>query len=218
MQFKIELDPSLFAQQISTLAGIAMFEWGSKVVDVAKSIAELAAMKAKGELTAEEFEQAKRLVQGAGEARPLPPAIGALAAQTPRDRNRMGCGGLLFLLIGGLLIIGYISGNNKSSTTDSATSATKSVQDAAQHRKGFDCLSAWDGSYRPVNEAVKASLRDPSSFEHIETRITPLDAKRQHFLTLQFRANNGFGGKNVGMASAIVNEDCKMASWHLIRS
>ncbi|MEM9975579.1 MAG: hypothetical protein AAF771_15480 [Pseudomonadota bacterium] len=78
-----------------------------------------------------------------------------------------------------------------------------------QKRKGFHCLSAWDGSHRNFKEDVQASLREPSSFEHIETRITPVNDKGYHVLFMDFRARNGFGGMNLASASAVVKQsDC----------
>lgn len=42
-----------------------------------------------------------------------------------------------------------------------------------------------------------AALRDPGSFKHIETRVTPVDANGQHQIMMKYRARNGFGGTNV---------------------
>ena len=96
-------------------------------------------------------------------------------------------------------------GGNNSSESDSETSAT-AVED---RRKGFHCLSSWDGSHRELADAVKVSLRDPRSFEHSETRITPVDADGNHTLMMEYRARNGFGGMNVGQVAATVkNSDC----------
>jgi len=52
-------------------------------------------------------------------------------------------------------------------------------------------------------------MRDPDSFEHIETRITPVNSNGQHRLTMKYRAKNGFGGMTVGVAVATIrNSDC----------
>ena len=67
---------------------------------------------------------------------------------------------------------------------------------AVERQKGFHCLSAWDGSNRSTVDQVKAALRDPDSFEHIETSIYGNDAG-EHGLWMDYRAKNGFGGMNV---------------------
>lgn len=81
---------------------------------------------------------------------------------------------------------------------------------AAEERKsGFHCLSSWDGSHRGVVDTLKESLRDPDSFQHVETRITPTDSKGNHTLLMKYRARNGFGGMNIGQLAAIVKDaDC----------
>ena len=86
-----------------------------------------------------------------------------------------------------------------------AEAAAKAVADAEKRRKGFHCLSGWDGSHREVKKYVEKRMRDPDSFEHIETRITPVNAKGEHALIMKYRAKNGFGGMTVGVAVATIN-------------
>jgi hypothetical protein len=74
-------------------------------------------------------------------------------------------------------------------------------------RKGFNCLSGWDGSHRALVNTVEQQLRNPSSFEHIETSITPVDEKGQHRVMMKYRAENGFGGMNVEAVSAVIDHD-----------
>tara|TARA_R110002072_G_scaffold38314_4_gene110891 strand:+ start:2964 stop:3470 length:507 start_codon:yes stop_codon:yes gene_type:complete len=80
---------------------------------------------------------------------------------------------------------------------------------AVEREKGFHCLSAWDGSNRSTVDQVKAALRDPDSFEHIETSIYGNDAG-EHGLWMDYRAQNGFGGMNVERIYARVDhESCE---------
>jgi hypothetical protein len=80
---------------------------------------------------------------------------------------------------------------------------------AEKNRKGFHCLSNWDGSHKGVTNYIKTQLREPDSYEHIETRITPVDSDGNHTLIMQYRARNGFGGMAVELATATVkNTDC----------
>lgn len=73
---------------------------------------------------------------------------------------------------------------------------------AEERRKGFHCLSGWDGSHRDVKLAVRDQMRNPPSFEHIETRVTPVDDDGMHGLVMRYRAENGFGGMTDGIATA----------------
>lgn len=76
-------------------------------------------------------------------------------------------------------------------------------------RKGFHCLSAWDGSHRAVVSYVEQNLKDPDSFDHAETRITPVNENGEHLLVMQYRAKNGFGALTIGNATATIkNSDC----------
>ena len=74
-------------------------------------------------------------------------------------------------------------------------------------KKGFDCLSGWDGSHRGLVNYVRQRLRNPSSFEHIETSITPVDKKGHHLVVMKYRAENGFGGMNVEAVPAVINHE-----------
>ena len=81
--------------------------------------------------------------------------------------------------------------------------------EADERRRGFHCLSPWDGSHEDFKALVSSMMRNPSSFEHIRTRINPVDANGNHTLIMDYRAENGFGGMNVGIATATVsNSTC----------
>ena len=83
------------------------------------------------------------------------------------------------------------------------------TEEAENRRKGFHCLSSFNGTHRGVANLVKERLRDPDSFEHVETRIAPIDENGEHILMMQYRGANGFGGINVETALATIkNSDC----------
>lgn len=75
----------------------------------------------------------------------------------------------------------------------------------ADKKAGFHCLSRWDGSHRELVQRFKSLyLRDPDSFKHIRTRITP-NRGGGHVLYMTYQARNMFGGTNVGYVTATVN-------------
>jgi len=89
-----------------------------------------------------------------------------------------------------------------------AEAAAEVAAKAEEKRKGFHCLSAWDGSHPGVKRYVEERMRDPDSFEHIETRISPVN-NGEHTLIMSYRARNGFGGMTVGKAVATIqNNGC----------
>lgn len=199
------------------------------MIDDSKSIAELAAMKARGEITTEQFEEAKRLL--------LRPSAATTAPHphVPAAPKKSGCRTILVWLVivfGGLIALGSFLESQKTpeeQAQDAANrqaarakadaeaaekAARESKERAEERRKGFHCLSAWDGSHAALVDVVTKSLRDPDSFEHDETRITPVDAKGEHSVIMTFRAKNGFGGTNLESAVGTVRQsDCSLASW-----
>ncbi|MCG8436034.1 MAG: hypothetical protein MJA83_18600 [Gammaproteobacteria bacterium] len=85
-----------------------------------------------------------------------------------------------------------------------AEEAKRVAEKAENKRRGFHCLSAWDGSHHAVVGYVKDRLRDPGSFEHAETRISP-NKDGNHLLIMEYRARNGFGGMSVATVTATVS-------------
>ncbi len=82
-------------------------------------------------------------------------------------------------------------------------------QKAEDKRKGFHCLS-YNGAHHGVEKYIKANLRDPASYDHIETKITPVSKKGEHVLIMKYRAKNGFGGMNVeSLIATVKNETCR---------
>jgi hypothetical protein len=122
---------------------------------------------------------------------------GRIEAENKRNGRIAGFGCLGLLGFFGL--VGALGGGGESAPDPKQAAAT-----AEDRRKGFHCLSKWDGSSEQLVEAVKTRLRDPDSFEHDETRILPVkDGK--HGVTMQYRARNGFGGMNRTVAVAEID-------------
>ena len=88
---------------------------------------------------------------------------------------------------------------------EAVVAAAEVTQAAEERRNGFHCLSSWDGSHRGVKNNSTDRLRDPDSFEHIETLIWPVNVNGEHALIMKYRARNGFGGMNAEYVKARVN-------------
>lgn len=86
---------------------------------------------------------------------------------------------------------------------NAAQEVQQEIQDTEDRRKGFHCLSPWNGSHREFVKLVKDRMNDPDSFEHVETRVTPVQGDGKHIITMQFRGRNAFGGivKNTAIGS-----------------
>ena len=76
-------------------------------------------------------------------------------------------------------------------------------------------FSVWDGSHFLLVEMTKATMNDPKSFDHVETRyaILPLVPNTSVSITvrvkMRFRGKNAFGGVVLGCKSADFTRDGK---------
>lgn len=66
------------------------------------------------------------------------------------------------------------------------------------------CFSAWDGSHRQLVSAVRGSLHDPGSFEHVRTVLAGQDGSPQRAVVMTYRARNRLGGTVTSRASATI--------------
>ena len=79
----------------------------------------------------------------------------------------------------------------------------------------FHCVSSWDGSLFELVSEVKENLREPDSFEHMETRITKVDDEGIQEIIMRYRARNGFGGFSIeAVRGRFRNSDCALLDWH----
>ena len=117
------------------------------------------------------------------------------------------------VLIGGILAVavGGAIGNAipiSPPKLDRAEKARLVRQQAIQKTRADagHCLG-WDDSVDRVEQAVKANLRNPRSFEHIQTSVGPVGNDGKFGAVMTYRAQNGFGGMNVESVGAIVDAD-----------
>ncbi len=91
--------------------------------------------------------------------------------------------------------------------------AAEKAKEAERRKKGFHCLSSFSGASNEFAATVMQKLRNPKSFEHIETRVGPVDENGAHTIAMKYRAENGFGGMTIGYSSGkLKNDDCSVIS------
>ncbi len=71
-----------------------------------------------------------------------------------------------------------------------------------------NCISSWDGSCTKLVRAFKPHLKDPDSFEHIDTGFRRYDD--YVLVVMKYRAKNSFGAFNIGTVTAKVDYDCEV--------
>jgi hypothetical protein len=104
------------------------------------------------------------------------------------------------VMLGGLALVGFLTGAGESTPANPQAACL-------DNRYMFDIL--WE---------VKQSLRDPDSFEHIQSKATTVDEKGVQHILIEFRARNGFGGMDIGRAEATVQfQGCKLLDWRLVQ-
>ena len=126
-----------------------------------------------------------------------------------RPKGAPGCsGGMIAAGAVGLVLLFAIAGVTGESEPKVYTEAEKQA--------GFHCLSDSSGKHYAFQRSVQGMLRDPDSYEHIETRITPVkDGK--HTIFMKFRSRNGFGGMNQSMAVGTVDtKTCEASTPEII--
>lgn len=98
-------------------------------------------------------------------------------------------------------LFGYCAvnmGNNARTKSDGTYMTDREAKIQAQ-------FSGWDGSHKGLTERVKSSMKDPSSYEHIETVYR--DMGDHLYVTMRFRGNNSFGAKVISAVTANVYLD-----------
>ena len=98
---------------------------------------------------------------------------------------------------------------DKKKETQLQLKEIEKVQAEQNKNKGFHCLSAWDGSYRPLVETIKKYLKDPDSFKHRETTISPNNGGI-HVALMTYGAKNSYGGYVVEKAAARLDSNCNL--------
>ena len=87
-------------------------------------------------------------------------------------------------------------------------SEEQKTEKAEERRKGFHCLSAWDGNHGGLEALVRDSLKDPGSMETHKPQITPVqETTGQHHIFMDFGARNSFGGVVRNQAIGWVDPD-----------
>ena len=164
-------------------------------------LAELVTTRARGEINQEELEAARKIVEK-----------GDRPADTVETKpNRKPDGQVSFgqgMKFGGAIFAFCIVVAIISSSFDTGGDGKR-----AASRDGSECFSVWDGSSREFVKSVKSQLRDPSSFEHVETRFTEKNARGEIGVRMTYRAKNGFGGINTETAYGTISaNDCRLVS------
>lgn len=109
----------------------------------------------------------------------------------------------LLLLIIGSIALSWLAANEPDIETAPKVivSEQKKNPKPLTREQRIDKEFNYDGSFTPLVVEVIKSLKDPDSFEHIETKV--MDREDNLFITMKYRARNSLGGMVIEQASAI---------------
>lgn len=109
-------------------------------------------------------------------------------------------GWIAVLFIGWMTFSVFSSYNDYGDRAQAANSKPPKTPTELRQEKIESAFSAWDGSHIQLERWIKKNLKDPDSYDHIETRYGD---KGDHILvSTKYRARNGFGGMTIGQAVA----------------
>lgn len=115
----------------------------------------------------------------------------------PQKRKPVGCGGAIAILFVVGIIAAIIAGDPAGTSKGTAPEAALTPEQQRQQKIDAQ-FSGWDGAHRSLERSVKAGLKDPDSYQHIESRYG--DKGDYILVRMEFRAKNSFGGYVVNVA------------------
>lgn len=118
------------------------------------------------------------------------------------EPTSFGCGSLILIAIVISIVVSVCSPDKKPSTPAVQTPKTPE-QIREETIKG--AFSGWDGSHSNLERYVKKNLKDPDSYEHIETRYG--DRGDHIYVLMKYRAKNSFGGYVIETITATTEID-----------
>lgn len=78
-------------------------------------------------------------------------------------------------------------------TNDDGPTPSSGTSSPEDRRKGFHCLSQWDGNHDGLESLVRDQLNDPGSLKTYETRIGRVAQENRHRIEMDLGATNLFG-------------------------
>ena len=121
----------------------------------------------------------------------------------PEPTTSAKVGGCILMAVLGALLLG---GAWWALSLCGGQSEESKKENLENRRKGFHCLSAWDGNHDGFEALVRPRLLDPDSMKTYETLIGQV-RNGKHHITMNFGAKNLFGGMNRFTAKGEVNHD-----------
>ncbi len=123
--------------------------------------------------------------------------------------KNIGCGTSLLVIIGAIILFSQLGkGPSVSSQPVSSTPAPAQTPEQIRRTEVEKCFSSWDGSHQELTRYIKARMKNPKSFEHVETRFK--DNTTHLIVICKYRGTNGFGAVVTETVIAETLTDCQV--------
>ena len=129
-----------------------------------------------------------------------PVAVDTASTEPVKQKKKLPTWAILLIAFFGLGLLGNIVGgsrndnssgaNSETSATPVADSTTPKKEEAKAKDDDSKYFSSWDGSNRELVYFVKQNMKDPDSFEHVETRFN--DNGSSYDILMKYRGKNSF--------------------------
>jgi hypothetical protein len=126
----------------------------------------------------------------------------APAKKEKKEAKQYGCGTLIVALVLLFIFISVVTPDKPKQAQKPKTAA-----DLRKDKLG-KCFSGWNGAHINLEKQVKASMNDPNSYEHDETRYS--DKKDHLIVYMTFRGKNAFGGVVKNSVTAKTDMQCNV--------
>jgi len=124
------------------------------------------------------------------------------------EKKTPGCFSISLAIIGMLMLFSYLGGGRNG--TVGSTAAVTPAKTSAEIRMDEvqKCFSGWDGSHRELTRTIKAGMKNPDSYKHVETRYVDNDNHLLVFTT--YRGTNSYGAVMTSTITAETLLDCQV--------
>lgn len=102
-----------------------------------------------------------------------------------------------------IILIGIFSDSEQAVKEKTPTKSNEEIRMDQREKEISKHFSAWDGSHVQLTRAIKKSMNDPDSYEHVETVYW--DMKDHLVVKTTFRGTNSFGAKVLNYVKAKVD-------------
>lgn len=139
------------------------------------------------------------------------PTVLARAAPMPANHKPKSIAGKLALIFLGLIVLfAFIMPDNSDTTAPDVETASVPAPIVTDPNAPARFLSAWDGSNRELVTLVRSQMKDPKSFEHVETRFNDNGSSLKLYMT--YRGKNSFNATVTNQVTADLSKATRTLS------